>query len=254
MVENSQVIKKPKAADLLRLSPDSSSASTRNERDRHDEFQLNHPVEFMRLTLTYEGPLHAASTNETRNPEKHAIRREFHKQLRDVWNTHLALGDSFSRVQQSLKWAVEDREKGRTGRAPSSFPITEMGGFVFVPLVCRALYSICELDILFLRREPPGGLVNQAGDIDNRIKVLFDALRVPANANEIPTNAAPADNEAPLFCLLEDDKLITSFRLDSDQLFGTAASESAAFVKLVIRATVKVQRLTFENLGLGDTI
>jgi hypothetical protein len=45
----------------------------------------------MRLTLTYEGPLHAASNANPRNPEKHAIRKQFHEQLQDVWVTHPAL-------------------------------------------------------------------------------------------------------------------------------------------------------------------
>ena len=95
--------------------------------------------------------------------------------------------------------------------------------------------------------------MNQAGDIDNRIKVLFDALRVPLNDNEIPSTVTPDFGEDPFYCLLEDDKLITSFRLESDQLFGER-DQSDAWVKLVIRATVKVQRLIPENVGLGDTI
>jgi hypothetical protein len=222
----------------------------------NEEIRLNHPVEFMRLTLTYEGPLHAASGGETRNAEKHTIRQRFHRELRDAWQTHLALRDSLGRQMSRIQSRVREMEAGR--RMPTvpksvAFPIIQRVDFNFVPLVCRDLYGICELDILFLRREPAGGIVNQAGDIDNRIKVLFDALRVPQNDNEIPSTITPDFGEDPFYCLLEDDKLITSFRLESDQLFGER-EQSDAWVKLVIRATVKVQRLIPENVGLGDTI
>src|SRR6266849_6098917 len=54
-----------------------------------------------------------------------------------------------------------------------------IGGKQFVPLVRQSLALACSLDILFLRREEPGSLILQGGDIDNRIKTLFDALKMP---------------------------------------------------------------------------
>jgi hypothetical protein len=203
-----------------------------------DEIELNHPVEAMRLTLTYEGPLHAASSGNTRNPEKHAIRRVFHQQLHDAL-LEPPLLDSLNR------WKAEPlHERAKI--------VSKVGPYSFLPLVSRRLYSVADLEILFLRREQPGGLVNQAGDIDNRIKVLFDALRMPEGPNEIPTDAEPSGDEDPFFCLLETDSLITSFRLQSERLLGPLEPESKANVKLVIQVSVKLTRLTFSNVGLGD--
>jgi hypothetical protein len=39
-----------------------------------------------------------------------------------------------------------------------------------------------ELDVLLLAANLPGALIRRGGDIDNRLKTLFDALSVPANA------------------------------------------------------------------------
>jgi hypothetical protein len=57
-------------------------------------------------------------------------------------------------------------------------------GYNFVPLVTERLLLLCRLDVLFLRPDPPGSLI-KSGDIDNRLKTLFDALRMPENASEL---------------------------------------------------------------------
>jgi hypothetical protein len=50
------------------------------------------------------------------------------------------------------------------------------------------------------------------------IRTLLDALRVPTGLDEIPPNAKPAPDETPFFCLLEDDALISSFKVTADRL------------------------------------
>lgn len=52
-------------------------------------------------------------------------------------------------------------------------------GFNWLPLVREELGIAAALDILFLRRDAPGKIIGGGGDIDNRLKVLFDALRKP---------------------------------------------------------------------------
>jgi len=47
----------------------------------------------------------------------------------------------------------------------------------YFPLVRNSLGLVCGIRVLFLRREPPGR-VYQGGDIDGRLKTLFDALAV----------------------------------------------------------------------------
>jgi hypothetical protein len=75
------------------------------------------------------------------------------------------------------------------------------------------------LDILFLRAEGKNYIL-QGGDIDGRLKTLFDALRIPRDANELPARAEPEPDENPLFCLLENDDLISEVRVNTDRLLS----------------------------------
>jgi hypothetical protein len=91
-------------------------------------------------------------------------------------------------------------------------------GYRFLPLVgSEAGDEACALDILFLRRDHPGDLVKHGGDIDNRMKVLLDALRMPDECSEV-AGEPPGPDEDPFFCLLKDDKLITELRITTDRL------------------------------------
>ncbi|HZO42622.1 MAG TPA: hypothetical protein VFE97_25630 [Methylomirabilota bacterium] len=55
----------------------------------------------------------------------------------------------------------------------------KLGEFWFVPLISQRAGLIVELDVLFLRPQLPGAVVSSGGDLDNRIKTLLDALRIP---------------------------------------------------------------------------
>jgi hypothetical protein len=55
------------------------------------------------------------------------------------------------------------------------------------------------------------------GDIDNRLKTLFDALQIP-DANQDYQSNPPAADERPLFCLLENDRLISKVTVETDTL------------------------------------
>ncbi|MCH8948126.1 MAG: hypothetical protein IH789_10950, partial [Acidobacteria bacterium] len=124
------------------------------------------------------------------------------------------------------------------------------GEFHFVPLVNDLWKLVCDLDILFLRREAPGELVKSGGDIDNRIKTLFDALRVPSGLSEIGKGASVEHNEDPFYCLLQDDSLITGFRVTTDRLLTPAGSGKVKDdVSLVI--TVKVLP---SRVGIGTVL
>ena len=85
-----------------------------------------------------------------------------------------------------------------------------------MPLVTNAQQLRCSLDILFLRPETAGKL-SQSGDLDGRIKTVFDALRMPDNLAEV-AGQTPQEDEKPFFVLLQDDKLINDLRVTTDQL------------------------------------
>ena len=124
-----------------------------------------------------------------------------------------------------------------------------LGAFQFAPLVAERLHMVAELGITMLRPEPPGSIVTQAGDIDNRLKTLLDSLKMPREPGELPGEAGPMANETPFFCLLEDDNLITALTIRTDRLLEPA--ESAGEVELTVHVTTKLLAVLIGNIGLG---
>ena len=194
----------------------------------------------MIFRLIYEGSL-PSSRGGSKPKDKHAIRRALHPQLAELWKqeplAHIAGPAPF----KPMTFAI-----GSTGRETMIF---QRGAFSFVPLITQRLNLICHLDILFLRPGPPGSLVTQGGDIDNRLKTLFDALQMP-DANQLP-KTKPDDDESPFFCLVEDDALITRVNVETDRLLKPdAATVGSSRVMLVIEVTIKATELTWNNLDL----
>ena len=124
---------------------------------------------------------------------------------------------------------------------------TIRNGYQFLPLVRDLLALRCGLKITFLRRENPGKIY-QGGDVDNRSKTLFDALAVP-NDDQI----VQGDNfDSPVYCLLEDDKLISSLSVETHRLLGQP-SASDHNVRLLIEVDVRVTNSRLYNQSfLGD--
>lgn len=87
-------------------------------------------------------------------------------------------------------------------------------GYRFVPLVSEHLKLSCGLDITFLRRDMPGlPLIHSGGDIDNRMKVLLDALQMPPpDCSQLIGQTKQADEDPYFYVLMEDDKLIADRR------------------------------------------
>lgn len=127
--------------------------------------------------------------------------------------------------------------------------LRKVSSFVFAPLATEETRQIVELDIVFLRPEEPGSLITQGGDIDNRLKTLFDALRMPKNDAELPKGDMPRANEDPFFCLLEDDNLITRVNVRTDRLLDQEAGKNS--VLLVIHVRTKLTETRLGNLGLA---
>ena len=152
----------------------------------------------MKFRLYYEGELRPTQRDPlSHEPDKiaqhkQAMRRGFHKQLRHLWRTNRFL----STYKRSPKGDVADRSLREAGALfdydeNDKIPLAEFlagqyskFGYRFVPLVRDEIALLCSLDILFLRRHEPGCVI-QAGDIDNRIKTLIDALRAPNSPNEL---------------------------------------------------------------------
>jgi threonine synthase len=95
--------------------------------------------------------------------------------------------------------------------------------------------------------------VKTGGDIDNRIKVLFDALRMP-KIGEFDAETPPAPDEAPFFCLLQDDSLITEIKVTTDRLLTPLQTEEDSDdVHLVIHVrTILIAGNAFPDGGAGN--
>jgi hypothetical protein len=180
----------------------------------------------MRFTLYYRGKLESNGGVA----RKHALRRQFHQQLSVLWGRP-PLSD------YCRPFAKPDREM------PS---VNRIQGFSFLPLVSEASKATVALDILFLRPGALGDVIIHAGDIDNRLKTLFDALSMP-QANQLPKEP-PARSEIPFLCLVSDDKLISSVSVRSLELLEQAADPKE--VILVIGVTTELAYGTRDNSHL----
>ena len=83
-----------------------------------------------------------------------------------------------------------------------------------------------------------------ANDIDNRLKVLVDGLKMPRDCSQLPAKW-PSDPEQHdlLYCLMEDDDLITEIKVTSDRLLTPPAEdERRNDVELLIHVTTKISK------------
>ena len=88
----------------------------------------------------------------------------------------------------------------------------------------------------------------QGGDLDNRIKLLFDALRIP----DVDVEQKYPQSQRHTYCLLESDTLISEFSVSTGRLL-TPKTTHPNEVQLVIEATVRVLKLGAWNICLaGD--
>ena len=101
--------------------------------------------------------------------------------------------------------------------------------------------------ITMLRPQPPSMIFSQSGDIDNCLKTLLDALKMPSDA-KIPSGETPAQDEEPFFCLLEDDCLVTKLVVETDRLFDPSAAP--AEVILLVRVQTSKLVTIWKNIDL----
>ncbi len=191
----------------------------------------------MEFRLIYSGSLEASTSSKNRVSEKHAIRKELHKQLKVLW----------SQMQPFSRWLTQPMNASNTWDGKEHTVIEAIAhqygkyGFNWVPTITSDRGLSVALDILFLRRDQPGNLIKHGGDIDNRLKTLFDALRMPSDRSQVDKFSPDTREEDPFFVLLEDDALISKVAVTTDRLITPPRdSDSINDVHLVISVTVKV--------------
>lgn len=207
----------------------------------------------MQFRLTYEGTLLATQRDpltgqqDKRGIHKHDIRQVFHNPLKHLWDIvpHLKTGN-----RSGPDAVTFDGDQPLSRDIASLSARHGLYGWNFVPLVTQDLNLLCGLDILFLRPDPPGAVL-RSGDIDNRLKTLFDALRIP-EAGERYQEKVPDAGEQPFFCLLEDDKLITKVSVETNQLLQfVSPRREVNEVRLVITVTLRPYELHLGNMQFG---
>jgi hypothetical protein len=188
----------------------------------------------MNFTLYYQGLL---KTNG--NPkEKHNLRKQFHPQLKTLWSQEPLLHFAGLYENSNIK---EPNVDAYYEFSPDDTIARQVGPFTFVPLICRGLHLVARVHVTLLRREPPGSIVTQGGDIDNRLKTLLDSLKIP-EPNALPKEAIPDHGETPFFCLLEDDNLITEISVNTKQLLEPSGEKGDVIIVLDIE-TIKTGTL-----------
>jgi hypothetical protein len=198
--------------------------------------------------LTYAGRLLAHQDTQKlreRSLHVHSIRKAFHRQLKALWASHPVLLD------------VSSPDGGFTyvgaGIPRIDTPLAH-DGFNWLPLVTEVNGLICKVDILMLRHGDPGRVVY---DIDNRLKTLFDALRMAKGPYELGVQTrsgqvGPDADEDPFYVVMQDDRLITHLSVTTDTLLEPVPNVPVdEAVRLILDVTIRPYRSYPETSGFA---
>ena len=205
----------------------------------------------MRFHLTYDGLLLASNKSKPRATHKQQIRKHFHHQLKLLWSINPFL--------QQAKYGhfTSDTVFDQNGKADEELAKRfALGKYKFVPLILEDTSLLCSLDVVFLRPEIPGKIIS-SGDIDGRLKTIFDALTKPGNISELGSKyQEPEPGETPFYCLLENDKLVSRFSVSTDTLLepthqATGKCRAVNDARLLIEVCVQPYVTGLGNIGFG---
>jgi hypothetical protein len=179
----------------------------------------------MKLTLTFDGDIPSVGNAKSLpSPGKlaaiWAMRDAFHAQLEHLWETHHLLQGRGS-------------PQARAAATRLNTPIL-LHGRQFVALVRNDMPLKCELEVRMLVNHSPGSLITKAGDLDNRIKGVIDALRMPGSPDELRKRNSQPNIYA---CLMQDDAVITGLKVSVERYLG-CPSQSAQWARLTIAVTI----------------
>lgn len=207
--------------------------------------------ELMRFTMFYDGGLRptqrdaAANQIEPLADHKMQIRKNFHAQLKRFWHINQFLREH-TVVPRAMPARIRFDEAVWGSDQRDHIPLVEYvakeheeHGYNWVPLVRKDWRLRCALHIHLLRHDGIESPVN-AGDLDNRVKTIIDALTKPSSANQLGSFVEPAEDEKPFFCLLEDDDLVTEFSVETDTLLTEPISKQHEHMREV-RATIAIE-------------
>lgn len=188
----------------------------------------------MKFPLSYEGPLPSSGNprNKSKPPklaEIWRIRNDLHLQIRSLFDSHAAFRGGYGH-SNALIQAI-------------NIPVM-VDGHEFYPLARAAFKLKCELKIDMHVNHPIASIVTNVGDLDNRLKTLFDALRAPNSAQEIKGHMPSIDSYC---CLLENDILISSLQIEMFR--NTAAPPGASLDHVRLNILVRLEPTAFDYVN-----
>jgi hypothetical protein len=197
----------------------------------------------MEFRLAYRGILRATQRDPQPGTDartkhwslKHRMRLDFHNQLKHIWSETRFIAIN-QKSDGSKAYHIENL--AQKNKIPP---------WSFVPLVTHELELLCGIDVLLLRLDHPSHSL-WSGDVDNRVKTIIDALRMP-HANDGYADITPEGGQNPLFCLLEDDKLLTRVSVETDKLLDRPSGQDQSYVNVLITVHIRPENLTFGNIG-----
>ena len=180
----------------------------------------------MKFRLTYSGSV-KSSGNKPKPGNKHELRLAFHEQLSVLWKVNPVLSELSQHESPTLERAISGDFVAALDEAlsddlhPQKYPYSELlqkkhkrHGVNWHPLVTTENNLLCELSILLLRPND-GKSVIQGGDIDGRVKTIFDSLCIPENGDVL--SKFPM-HKGVFYTLLSDDTLISKVSVETDEL------------------------------------
>jgi hypothetical protein len=214
----------------------------------------------MKFRLTYEGEV-PSSQSKAANA-KMDMRKSFQLQLRQLWAQTCFLNDAIVYPSEHPDEANSIRKirffdsKTESEAEPLTLAMAIANnhvenGYKFVPIVRETANLACSLNILLLRNDGLRSAVT-AGDLDNRMKTIIDALKRPKNKNELGSYLEPTEDEDPFFVLLEDDVLVTRLTAEADDLLSPVPNgnyKNSRWAKVVIDVEIYPSRVTEFNFN-----
>lgn len=143
------------------------------------------------------------------------MRRTFAPQIRE-------------QVEKRMGPGFADHEMNRTRSVP------------FVAPVGQAWQSDVELDVLLLTPRQ-----FRAGDIDNRMKTLIDALKIPSGSTS-------SEEPDPFYCLMDDDTRVARLSVDARSWHEPGFQETDALV--IVTAKIVPSRLMSRSSRVISTL
>src|SRR6266851_10140679 len=193
----------------------------------------------MRFHLLFEGPLPSTGNANPKQPRPAklaaiwAIRDSVNRQLLHLVSTHPALSGR-SGPSRVLRHAL--------------IPPVWVEGYRFFALARPGFRVKCGPKIDLLVNHHPGSVLTKTGDLDNRLKTLFDGLRIPASLQEIKGHKTQQELDADEYvCLLQDDALITSLQIEVIRNLAAPSNVGPDHVRANIAVLIEPSETTAVN-------